>query len=209
MKKTSILASVCACLAAMTVFAKTTAPAEANVRLLSPGFYLPQPLPLDPFKLVDRDSSPFTLDDLRSRWTLVFFGYTHCPDVCPMTMAQIRSVRKSMTTLDDEMPLAVVFVSIDPQRDSAAQLKSYADQFNNDFVGVGGEPLDVDAFAKQFKVKYAIAGGTNDAYFIDHTSSVALVDPKARLRALFSVPLRPDAVAADVRRIAQAETTAF
>jgi len=209
MNKTSILASMCACLAAMTVFAKPTANAEAHVRLLSPGFYLPQPMPLDAFKLVDQKSSPFTLDDLRAHWTLVFFGYTHCPDVCPMTMAQMRSVRKSMTTLDDEMPLAVVFVSIDPQRDSAEQLKNYADQFNNDFVGVGGDPIDVDAFAKQFKVKYAIAGGTNDAYFIDHTSSVALIDPKAQLRALFSVPLRPEAVAADVHRIAVAETAAF
>lgn len=201
MKASAILAALAACLATMTAFGAPATDAEA-VSLQNVGFYLPRPMQLADFKLVDQNGAAFTLDDLKQHWTLVAFGYTHCPDVCPMTMAQIRSVKKSLAALDKALPLSVVFVSIDPQRDSSEQLKTYAGLFGNDFLGVGGDPLAVDAFAKQLKVKYAIAGGTSNTYFIDHTSSVALITPRGEVRALFNVPLRPEAVAADIHRLA-------
>lgn len=201
MKASAILAAVAACVAAVTAFGAPVKDPQAS-SLQNVGFYLPRPMPLAEFKLVDQNGAAFTLNNLQHHWTLVAFGYTHCPDVCPMTMAQIRSVKKSLAALDHKLPLSVVFVSIDPQRDSSEQLKTYAGLFGNDFIGVGGDPLAIDAFAKQLKVKYAIAGGTSNTYFIDHTSSVALITPHGQLRALFNVPLRPDAVAADIHRLA-------
>ena len=194
-------AAVFACVATL---AASGAPAAASQThsLQSVGFYLPRPMPLADFKLIDQNGAAFTLDNLERHWTLLAFGYTHCPDVCPLTLAQIRSVKKSLAELDGNLPLSLVFVSIDPQRDSSEQLEKYAGLSGNDFTGVGGDPLAVDAFAKQLQVKYAISGGTSDTYFIDHTSSVALITPRGQLRALFNVPLRPDAVAADIHRLA-------
>jgi protein SCO1/2 len=203
MKASVILCALAACVAALTASGEPASGARTP-SLQNVGFYLPQPLPLADFKLVDQNGAPFTLGNLKNHWTLLAFGYTHCPDVCPMTMTQIRSVKKSLTALDRTMSVSAVFVSIDPQRDSAEQLKEYSSLFGNDFIGVGGEPREVDAFAKQLKVKYALAGGTSEGYFIDHTSSVALITPHGQLRALFNVPLRPDAVAADIHRLASA-----
>jgi protein SCO1/2 len=169
------------------------------------GFYLPEPLPLEAFSLLDQDGKAFTAAALHDQWTLLFFGYTHCPDVCPTTLAQIRAVKKQLASSATPLKLGVVFVSIDPQRDSSEQLRQYVSQFGDDFVGVGGPPLHVDSFAKQFRVKYAISGGTSSTYFIDHTSSVALITPRGQLRALFSAPLQPDTTASDIQRISLAD----
>lgn len=172
-----------------------------------PGYALPQPLTLQSFRLFDQYGQEFTLEDLRNRWTLLFFGYTHCPDVCPTTLAQLRSVTKLLSKYPDSKIPAVVFVSIDPQRDSAGQLKEYTAQFGDDFTGVGGEPRAIDSFARQFRAKYEIASGTGPAYLIDHTSSVALIGPNAQLHVLFSVPLRPEAVAVEIQRLTKSSRT--
>lgn len=197
-------ASVYLCLTAASSFGD---PSPETTSLRVPGYALPQPLALQSFRLVDQQGHEFTLDDLRNRWTLLFFGYTHCPDVCPTTLAQLRSVTKLLSSHADSVIPAVVFVSIDPQRDSTAQLKEYSAQFGNDFTGVGGEPRAIDSFAQQFRAKYAISGGTSTAYLIDHTSSVALINPNAQLHVLFSVPLRPEAVAGEIQRLTKSSHT--
>nr|WP_298721126.1 SCO family protein [uncultured Steroidobacter sp.] len=196
--------SVYLCMAASSSLG--AAPARM-ASLQVPGYALPQPLALQPFGLIDQHGREFTLEDLRNRWTLLFFGYTHCPDVCPTTLAQLRSVTKQLSKHPDAVIPAVVFVSIDPQRDSTQQLKQYSTQYGTDFTGVGGEPGALDSFARQFRAKYARAGGTSTSYFIDHTSSVALIDPNAQLRVLFSVPLRPDAVAIEIQRLTKSART--
>jgi len=171
------------------------------------GFYLPEPLALQTFSLLDHDGKDFSTKNLRNQWTLLFFGYTHCPDVCPTTLAQIRAVKELLTKQAPSLKLKAVFVSIDPQRDSSEQLKQYVDRFGNDFIGVCGSPSSVERFAQQFRVKYAISGGTGTTYLVDHTSSVALITPDAKLRALFSPPLRPESVAQDLQRIVSDEHT--
>jgi len=194
-------ASICLCLTAAASFGKS--PSEMTA-LRIPGYALPQPLALQSFRLIDQHGHEFTLADLRNRWTLLFFGYTHCPDVCPTTLAQLRSVKELLSKQAASVMPAVVFVSIDPQRDSSAQLKQYTEQFGTDFTGVGGDPRAIDAFAQQFKAKYAIASGASTTYLIDHTSSVALINPNAQLHVLFSVPLRPEAVAVEIQRLTKA-----
>lgn len=170
------------------------------------GFYLPNTLALTAFQLVDHHSRAFTNAALHGHWTLLSFGYTHCPDVCPMTLSGLRAIKKQLAASHSPMTLKIVFVSLDPQRDTAALLGQYLGQFDDDFVGVGGAPAAVDAFAEQLRVKYAVSGSTSDTYVLDHTSSVALFNPRGELRALFSTPLRADAVSADLRRIYQAES---
>lgn len=204
MRVLAAFASACLCLAASPFFAD---PPSEMISLRIPGYALPRPLALESFRLFDQQGREFTLDNLRNRWTLLFFGYTHCPDVCPTTLAQLRSVTELLSKHSDSVIPAVVFVSIDPQRDNAGQLKEYAAQFVGDFTGVGGEPHEIDSFARQFRAKYAISGGTSTSYFIDHTSSVALINPNAQLHVLFSVPLRPEAVAVEIQRLTRSSRT--
>ena len=126
----------------------------------------------------------------------------------PMLNIAVKAARRAggiISRASENLDVLIPFVSIDPQRDSSAQLLQYSRQFGHDFIGVGGSPSAIDAFAGQFKVKYAIGRSAGAAYFIDHTSSVALITPRAQLRALFSLPLRPEAVATDVQRIVQVD----
>jgi len=166
------------------------------------GFYLPSSIELQKFSLVDHRGRAFTKRDLTGRWTLVTFGYTHCPDVCPTTLAGLREVRRQLVARRSPIDPVILFVTIDPQRDTTGRLDQYVSAFGQGVRGVGGSAADIAAFAAQFRVQYAKSGGARaDAYFMDHTSSVALLAPDASLRAVFSVPLRPERVATDLDRI--------
>lgn len=182
----------------------SAASAPATPQLQAPGYLLPEPLSVQEFSLVDQQGQPFTQERLRDRWTLLMFGYTHCPDVCPATLTQLRATVKRVAEGEPKLKLAVVFVTLDPERDPPAQLKKYLRSVDESFVGVGGSPADVAAFTQQFRVRYEKAGQTSGGYLIDHTSSVALINPAGELQALFSAPLRPTSVARDVRLIAGA-----
>lgn len=177
------------------------APHEAGQ---SAGFYLPQPLPLEPFTLVDHEALPFTRDRLEGRWTLLVFGYTHCPDVCPVTLAQVRDARALLEQQSPALDVAAVFVSIDPERDTPDRVAAYVAAFDEDLVGVTGTAEAVAAFAGQLRVKYAPTRRSPGRYLVDHSSAVALLTPRAELAALFSVPLRPERLASDLRAIAEA-----
>lgn len=169
----------------------------------SAGFFLPQPLPLGAFTLVDQNAEPFALSDLEGRWTLLVFGYTHCPDVCPTTLLQVRETKRLLRKRDPALDVRSVFVTIDPERDTPAQVAQYVDVFGEGLVGLTGSAEQLASFAEQFRVKYAVTTSTPSGYFLDHTSSVALLTPTAELRALFSVPLRPEQLAADLADLAR------
>lgn len=169
----------------------------------SAGFYLPEPLPLEPFTLVDHEALPFTRDRLEGRWTLLVFGYTHCPDVCPLTLAQVRDTRALLEQQSPALDVAAVFVSIDPERDTPERVAAYVAAFDEDLIGVTGTAEAIAAFAGQLRVKYAPTRRSSDGYLVNHSSSVALLTPRAELAALFSVPLRPERLASDLRAIAE------
>src|SRR5690606_4325734 len=138
------------------------------------------------------------------RWTLLVFGYTHCPDVCPVTLAQVRETRALLEQQSPALDVAAVFVSIDPERDTPDRVAAYVAAFDEDLVGVTGTAEAVAAFAGQLRVKYAPTRRSPGRYLVDHSSAVALLTPRAELAALFSVPLRPERLASDLRAIAEA-----
>ena len=183
--------------------AATTSDAAANEPIPIAGFYLPVPIELRQFKLIDHHGRAFTRTNLEGRWTLLFFGYTHCPDVCPATLAQLRDVKRRLAARQVPAQIDIVFVSVDPQRDTPARLADYIGAFRSkDFHGVTGSAERLAQFAAQFRAKFAIAaGGEKGFYTVDHTSTVALITPDASLRAVFTTPLRPERVATDLERI--------
>jgi protein SCO1/2 len=180
-----------------TATAHTAAPASIA------GFELPVPKALQPFALHDHRGVVFDNAKLAGRWTFLLFGYTHCADVCPTALLQLDEVRRTLATRYPGVPAATVFATVDPKRDTRERLAAYAAHFGGGLLAVGGTPTAIKAFADQFRVRYARRPGPPDtpAYDIDHTASVALLGPDGKLHAVFTLPLRPEQVAADVARM--------
>ena len=161
------------------------------------------PKPLQAFELTDQYRKPFTLERLKGKWSFVFFGYTYCPDICPTTLSTLTRVEKQLQT-GTQAPsnIRVVFVSVDPQRDTPDVLKRYLKYFNKGFVGVTGTQQDIDNLTRQFGGSYMKEPeAASGEYLVSHTSSVFLVDPYGQLVAAFSPPHDPDTIVEQFRHI--------
>ena len=148
------------------------------------------PRPLQPFTLTDHNGKPFTESMLRDRWTLLSFGYTHCPDVCPTGLATLARFDDRLKQSGVGTPYQVVFVSIDPQRDTPDRLAQYVPYFHPDFIGATGNAQELESLARQLGILYVKVESEDSAmgYLMDHTASFVLTDPQGRFRAVFGVP---------------------
>ena len=160
-------------------------------------------LPLDfkqvpDFQLQDVNGAPLTQAVFEDHWSVVFFGYTHCPDVCPITLQVMKNVVKKLTEEGKEAP-QVVFVTVDPIRDTAEIMKNYISFFSEDFVGITGELNDVHAVTKTLGIVASFTANKEDPdnYIVDHTASLLLIDPEKRVRAKISPPHVADTIAED------------
>ncbi|HEX4511621.1 MAG TPA: SCO family protein [Burkholderiaceae bacterium] len=152
------------------------------------------------FDLPDVDGRERTLADFRGKAVLVFFGYTQCPDACPTTMAELAQVKKLLGA--DGSRTQVVFVSVDPERDTPLLLKNYVTNFGSDFVGLRGSNAQVKETAREFKVFYEkVPGKTPDSYSMDHTSGVFVFDPQGRIRLFARAGMEPADLAADTKAL--------
>lgn len=163
---------------------------------------------LPEFKLIDQDGAPFTRERFKGQWSLVFFGYTHCPDICPTTLAVLAQAMKPDGALADvagEVPVRVVFVSVDPQRDDSATLKRYVDYFNPEFIGLTGPEAQIEALTRPLGILHVKADDPNNAqnYLVDHSASVLVINPKGQFQALLSAPHEAPIIARDMRSIVQ------
>lgn len=154
---------------------------------------LPVPIELPAFALVDHEGAPFDRSRLEGRWSLLFFGYTYCPDVCPITLQNLIPVQDALAASDAETPVQVVFVSVDPERDAGDRLAEYVGFFHPDLVGVTGDPEEIRRLARGVGAFYRKAEGGSDAedYLVDHSATLFLVDPDLRLRAVMDDPHEP------------------
>ena len=153
------------------------------------------------FDLPDVDGKPRTLADFKGKVTVVFFGYTQCPDACPTTMAELAGIAKALGA--DAAKLQVVFITVDPARDSAALLKSYVTNFRPDFVALRGDDAQTRAVAKEFKVFYQKVGGKSaGSYSMDHSAASFVFDPSGRVRLFVPYGGDPKVLAADIKTLA-------
>lgn len=155
-----------------------------------PGLLWPDPPMVGAFELKDADGRPFSQAQILGKWSFLFFGFTHCPDVCPTTLATLKTVDASLRS--DPVYQArgqMVFVSVDPERDDAKTLKEYIAYFNPAFKAVTGTDAGLRQLTGALGVLYAkVDTNAPDGYSIDHTASIFLLDPQGRLVALFSLP---------------------
>jgi len=177
-------------------------PAPPPARLQA-GTQLVPPKPIPEFDLVDQAGQPFARPQLAGHWTLLFFGFTHCPAVCPITMALLADVHRRLADLPGSMQPNVVFVSVDPERDTPDVLRAYVQQFDPSFVGLTGTVPSIRTFATALGSAFEKLPMENGDYMMGHSSDVMLVDPQVRLAALLA-PEHADAVAADYRRVVAA-----
>jgi protein SCO1 len=154
------------------------------------------------FVLTDHTGKTRTLADFRGKIVIVFFGYIHCPDVCPTTLADLKVARDQLG--EDGRRVQVVFISVDPERDKQELLASYVPAFDPSFVGLYGDVAATAKVAKEFKVFYQKAPGkTPDSYTVDHTAGSYVFDPQGRLR-LFVRPGNVPNLVADLKTLLRA-----
>lgn len=165
--------------------------------VLEGGTLLPQPRTLGRFALTDTEGQAFTAESLRGHWTMLAFGYASCPDVCPLTLATLRDVRRRLGGAGQAVRF--VFVSLDPERDSLPALRDYVQYFDPSFRGATGPHEALQQLTSQVGVVYRRAAEDSAlGYLVDHSAALLLVDPRGRLAALFGTPHDPAAVAGDV-----------
>lgn len=183
-------------------------------------FVLPEVVTLEDFKLTHPRLGGYGLDSTRGKWSLFFFGYTHCPDVCPtelfMMAEMMRAIEKNPPT-DFQVP-QVVFVSLDPQRDTAESLQQYAGFYHSSFIGITGTQSAVDGLSQAMGVFYervyhrdgdvvtldpqeAVPGELENSYLINHSASIFLLNPAGKLHAIFPPPHDPNKMIRDLAAI--------
>jgi protein SCO1/2 len=152
------------------------------------------------FTLTDHNGKQRTLADFKGKVVVLFFGYTQCPDVCPTTMAEMASVMKDLGPAADKVQ--VLFVTLDPERDTRELLASYVPQFDKRFLGLYGTPADIARTAKEFKVFYSkVPGSSPDNYSIDHTAGSYVFDRDGKLRLFVRHGQGPGPLAHDIRQL--------
>lgn len=154
-----------------------------------PGLLWPEPKEIESFKLIDQNKQPFTEKALQGKWSFLFFGYTHCPDVCPGTLGFMDRLDKQLKQQGDNKDSQYVFVSVDPARDTPEHLKGYLEYFNPAFIGATGSRDNIDSLNKQLGI-IAILDEPDEKghYDIGHSTSILLTDPEARLIGIFNRP---------------------
>jgi len=162
------------------------APSDRSIALL------PQPRVVADFVLVDDQGQPFSLENLRGHWSLLFFGFTNCPDVCPSALYDLNLVSENLEAAGDGKPpdVRVVFVSVDPERDTPEKMSQYLSYFNPGFTGVTGDPAQLEPLAMQLGIAFRIEEHEPGAerYDVFHSASFLLINPEGRLHGVFGAP---------------------
>jgi len=168
-----------------------------------PGLLWPDPPTLQAFSLTRADGGAFTEANLQGRWTFMFFGFTQCPDVCPSTLAVLKQVK---ARLEDDPSFRdrgqVLFVSVDPARDTPARIGPYVRYFDEHFEAATGPEDALTALTRQIGVIFARIPGSGDDYTMDHTAAIFLVDPQLRVLSIFGLPHDAGEIASRYRAVA-------
>jgi protein SCO1/2 len=172
---------------------------------LASGTLLAPARPLGDFSLIDNHGRAFGPADLRGHWSLMFFGYTHCPDFCPATLTVLAAVEKQLRAAKSVAPPQVVFVSVDAKRDTPEQLNRYVPNFDPEFIGLTAtDQPSIERVVKKWGIAAAIQPTPNGDYIVDHSEAIFVIDPAGALAAILTGPFTVDAVQSDFRRIVTA-----
>jgi protein SCO1/2 len=159
------------------------------------------PRELPSFSLTNHLNKPFNNQDLIGSWSMIFFGFTNCPDVCPLTLNILDQVSNELNDFD-YMPRSI-FISVDPNRDQPDSLKKYVEHFNQDMIGLTGNKNQIDNLTQSVGAIYAIGDNSNDNYLVDHSAHIFVTAPDGNMVALFSTPHDAKVIANDFKIISE------
>lgn len=179
-------------------------PASPPVELVT-GTYVAPNRAMAQFSLIDQHGKAFGSANLLGHWTIMFFGYTHCPDFCPTTLTVLAALEKRLRADGAAVRPEVVFMSVDAKRDTPAQLASYVPYFDPEFIGITGvDQPAVEAVAAKLGVGVLLTTQADGSYSVDHSAEIFVVNPQGKLTAILTGPLNVAALEADLRRIVAA-----
>jgi protein SCO1 len=160
----------------------------------------PQPRYIDDFSLETAAGEPFTRENIKGQWSLLFAGFTNCPDICPDTLAVLAQSMHELDIMRQEKKPQVIFLSVDPARDQGEHLEDYVEWFHEDFIGVTGEEAEIERLTRQLGLVYYLEDPDEETgfYNVDHSASVLIIDPEGRLRGRFGPAVTSEAITADV-----------
>jgi protein SCO1/2 len=172
------------------------------------GIYFTEPNFLNPFQLKSTRGKNFTDQDLLGHWTLIFFGFTHCPDICPTTLALLNTTLADFQKTSPSLnPPEVVFVSVDPERDKIDDMKKYITYFNPDFIGATGNDEALQQLTRQTGIVYdkmILDDANPNNYVMEHSTSIILVNPRGAIQAIFTAPHDAAALATELTAVYKA-----
>jgi protein SCO1/2 len=171
---------------------------DSSAPQLASGTWFPAARPIGTFALTANSGRALSATDIQGHPTLVFFGFTHCPDVCPTTLVKLAQVKKAAGLPE----LRVLFVSVDPARDTPAVLATYVHAFDPDFIGATGDTAEIARLAHEFGVAVARVDLPGGDYAMDHSAAVFLLDHHGEIVAVFTPPFEVAPFAADLKRVA-------
>ncbi len=152
-------------------------------------------------QLLDENAQAFSFTGLENNWRLLFFGFTHCPDICPGTLAFLATVNKALVA-EQRKPIEMIFVSVDPQRDTPEKIRAYVQYFDADMRGVTGDMAALQKLTSGLYLPFAISEPDERGnYNVDHSGSLVLVNPQNQVRAYFSAPHQLEPVLKDLRKL--------
>ena len=149
---------------------------------------LPQSRALPQFSLIDQDGAEFDTESLRDQWSLLFFGFTHCPDICPATLQQLAIARSRVLDEGESTFPNIVLISVDPERDTPEVLAEYVGHFGDGMTGVTGSLTELRTLTLALGIYFEKSVGENGDYSVDHSAVVIVINKNAEFHALFSAP---------------------
>jgi len=169
--------------------------------VLQSGTPMPQPRPVAPFSLTDHEGRPFANDRLLGTPHLAFFGFTHCPDICPTTLALLAQLNREQSGGD----LVTLFITVDPERDDQPTMKRYVDAFGGRLIGLRGDDPALDPLLSSLGAARSIRSSADGGVVVDHTATLYFIDAKGRLAAVFTPPFSLARLRADLAVLAAAD----
>ncbi|MFP6798163.1 MAG: SCO family protein [Pseudomonas sp.] len=194
-----VLVAIVALVLGLTVNKVLTSKGQGDPTvLLDAGIVLlPQSRSLPELSLINQDGQAVAIDQLKGQWSLLFFGYTFCPDICPATLAQLRQLQGQLPP-ETLAKLRIVLVTVDPNRDTPEQLKKYLDYFDAGFIGLTGEQATIQKLANGVSIPFIPADTSKENYTVDHSGNLVLIGPDGRQRGFIRAPINNSKLAAQL-----------
>jgi protein SCO1/2 len=194
-----VLVAIVALVLGLTVNKVLTSKGQGDPTvLLDAGIVLlPQSRSLPELSLTNQDGQSVAVDQMKDQWSLLFFGYTFCPDICPATLAQLRQLQGQLPP-ETLAKLRIVLITVDPHRDTPEQLKKYLDYFDAGFIGLTGEAATIQKLANGVSIPFIPADTSKENYTVDHSGNLVLIGPDGRQRGFIRAPINNTKLAAQL-----------